>query len=87
MKKIYENFSEIGKDFKHGEHWTHILSSHPSEECYGWQNGIMEFCEWLDKEGLKIVQNPEIYEKLWDDIRTGDLESYEKVPHPEKPKA
>lgn len=47
----------------------------------------MEFCEWLDKEGLKIVQNPEIYEKLWEDVRTGDLESYEKVPHPEKPKA
>jgi len=70
MKKIYENFSEIADDFVDGENWTHQLSDHHSEECYSWMHGIAEFAAFLDFIGVKIIQNQEIYEKLWSRIRS-----------------
>jgi hypothetical protein len=70
MKKIYESFREIAKDFVNGDSWTHTVSSHTEAECLTWQNAIFEFCNFLDTAGVKIVANPEIYEKLWENIRT-----------------
>ena len=69
MKKTYENFLEIGEHFVEGETWTHILSNHTPDECYAWMHGVQEFAHWLDEMGLEIVQNPEIYDKLWDSGR------------------
>ena len=68
MKKIYESFEEIADHFRTGESWTHQLSDHTSDECFAWQQGVMEFGKWLDNAGLKIIQNPEIYKELWDDL-------------------
>ena len=71
MKKIYETFTEIAEDFRDGDHWTHSLSEHENgEECFAWQHGVMEFGKWLDKCGVKIIQNPEIHKTLWEDVRT-----------------
>ena len=75
MKRIYESFSEVAEDFVTGEYWTHSLSPHSSSECFGWQKGVQEFAKWLDSSGAKILENPEIYEKLWD-MRS----------HPDQPK-
>lgn len=71
MRKIYENFKEIAEDFKNGENWTHTLSRHSSDECFTWQQAIMQFCEWLDAAGIKLPEDPKIYEKLWDLTNNG----------------
>jgi len=81
MKLIYENFSEIAEAFKDGEAWTHTLSPHGSNECISWQQGIREFARWLDTAGVKLIQNPEIYDNLWEDLDTSRCfcESCEKL--------
>lgn len=66
MKKIYETFDEIADDFLGGNSWTHVTSNHSSDDCVVWQTAIREFCCWLDRKGVKIIENPEIYDKLWD---------------------
>ena len=76
MKKIYENFSEMAEDFRAGEHWTHQLSDHTSDDCFAWQHGVMEFAKWLDEVGVKIIENPEIYAKLWENVRTHKPERF-----------
>lgn len=70
MKKIYKDFEEIARDFTHGNHWTHRLSDHTSEECFAWQHGVHEFAKWLDAVGVKIIENPEIFDELWEDVRS-----------------
>jgi len=70
MKKIYETFNEIAEDFKDGEHWTHKLSDHTTDDCFAWQHGVAEFAKFLDACGVKIIQNPDIYETLWEGMRT-----------------
>lgn len=77
MKRIYENFTEIAEAFVDGEHWPHMLSEHSEEECNGWQHGVQEFAKWLDTAGVKIIENPEIYEKLWEEVRTYKPETNE----------
>ncbi len=69
MKKIYENFEEIAEDFRTGENWTHFGREHNEDPCSAWQQGAMEFAKWLDTSGVKIIANPEIYEKLWENWR------------------
>ena len=70
MKKIYESFSEIADDFVNGDHWTHLMSEHNSDECLAWQHGIHEFAEWLDSYGLKLVEDTKAYDILWEEIRS-----------------
>jgi hypothetical protein len=70
MKRIYESLYEIAEDFCNGEHWTHLLSDHSPDECYAWQHGVYEFAKFLDSAGVQLVQNPNIYPKLWEEIRT-----------------
>jgi hypothetical protein len=69
MKKIYESFTEIADDFTNGDHWTHALSDHTSDECYPWQHGVDEFAKFLDTCGVKIISNPDIHETLWSDFK------------------
>ncbi len=76
MKQAYENFTEIGEHFVKGECWTHSLSDHSPDDCFAWQHGVLEFAKWLDAVGLKIVANPEHYEKLWEMLRTHKPESF-----------
>lgn len=66
MKKIYESFSEMADDFKNGDYLTHKCSDHTPAECFPWQHGVTEFAKWLDACGVRIIQNPEVYETLWD---------------------
>ena len=66
MKNIYENFEEIADGFCSGDSVTHVFSPHATEECLGWQKGAREFAKFLDGAGMKIVANPEIYDKLWE---------------------
>ena len=70
MKRTYEAFWEIADDFVMGEHWTHACSDHTADECLPWQHGVREFAKWLDEVGVKIIENPEIYETLWENVRT-----------------
>jgi hypothetical protein len=84
MKRMYENFDEIGEDFRDGMNWPHRCSDHTSEECHAWQHGVMEFARWLDKAGLCIVQNPQVYEKLWDSFRTHKPDNYKECCKEEK---
>ena len=70
MKKIYESFTEIAEDFTRGESWAHSFSDHTPDDCFAWQHGVREFAKFLDEYGLKMTENTEIYEKLWDEIRT-----------------
>ena len=76
MKRAYESFQEIADDFTDGAHWTHALSEHRTEDCFAWQHGVMEFAEFLDAVGVKMIANPEIYEQLWEDIRTHKPEKF-----------
>jgi len=80
MKKIYETFEEIAEEFKDGEHWTHKLSDHIPDECFAWQHGVIEFAKFLDACGVKIIQNPEIHETLWEDIRTFKPDKFHVCP-------
>lgn len=66
MKRIYENFAEIARDFTDGTSVTHTGSEHKDPECIGWQHGVKEFAEFLDGVGLSLVANPEIHEVLWE---------------------
>lgn len=70
MKKIYETFEEIAEDFVDGDHWTHRLSDHTNNECFAWQHGVAEFAKFLDAFGVEMISNPEVYEKLWNELRT-----------------
>ena len=70
MKQIYESFSEIASDFCDGDSWTHSLSDHTSDDCLAWQHGVYEFAKFLDGAGIKLVQSPAVYFKLWNKIRT-----------------
>ena len=80
MKRIYESFGEIADDFVNGESWTHQFSDHSADDCYPWQHGVREFAEWLDEVGVEIIANPDIYEKLWDRMRTYQPETYKEHP-------
>ena len=78
MKKVYESFEEIANDFKDGEHWTHQLSDHTSDDCFAWQHGVSEFAKFLDACGVKIIKNTKIHDTLWDDMRTFKPEKFSK---------
>lgn len=65
MKRIYETFAEIADDFVEGDHWTHQLSKHTPDECFPWQQGVMEFADFLDKIGIKMIENPKFGEILF----------------------
>lgn len=70
MRKIYKTFTEMAKDFRNGELWTYQLSDHICDDCVAWQHGIMEFAKWLDEVDIKMIENPGIPTKPWDDART-----------------
>ena len=76
MKKIYETFKEMSEDFVDGDHWTHKLSDHTKDECLAWQHGVIEFANFLDAFGLKIISNSDVYEKLWDEFRAYKPETF-----------
>jgi hypothetical protein len=80
MKHIYQSFSEIAETFTRGESWTHCMSKHSRNECEPWQHGVHEFAHWLDACGVKIVENPEIFDVLWDKARTYKPDSYMECP-------
>lgn len=68
MKTIYQNFEEIADDFKNGDFLSHQLSDHSTEICELWQTSILEFARALDNVGIKLPEDPEIYERFWDNI-------------------
>lgn len=70
MKHTYQSFREIADEFVDGELWTHQLSPHDGDQCFVWQHAITEFADWLDECGVRIIENPEIYDTLWERIRT-----------------
>jgi hypothetical protein len=76
MKKIYESFEEIAADFVNGDHLTHKGSKHDPDECLAWQHGVREFARWLDACGVKIIENPEVYDTLWDSFRPHKPDSF-----------
>jgi hypothetical protein len=78
MKLIYESFTEIAKDFTDGNSITHVLSDHEQKDCFAWQHGVHEFAKWLDSEGLKIISNPDVYSKLWENTRMFKPEKFEE---------
>ena len=71
MKKIYETFIEMAEDFKHGEYITHQLSDHSTDICEVWQESIMEFARALDGAGIKLPDDPDTYEKFWENATNG----------------
>lgn len=83
-RRIYKSFSEIATDFKAPSSWTHSNSkhSHHPAVCDAWQQGITEFAKFLDEIGMKIVQNPDIYNELWRRVR--EFPAVEPVAHPVK---
>ena len=82
MKHTYTSFSEMAEGFTDGDSWTHEMSDHTSDECCAWQHGVEEFANWLDECGVKIIENPEIYDKLWDSLRTHKPDKFSH--HPKK---
>lgn len=56
MKTIYETFYDLADHFRSGYSSTHTQSKHTPEECVGWQEGIIEFAEWLDENGYQLKQ-------------------------------
>ena len=69
MKRIYESFSEIAEHFVDGNSITHRINGHTADECIPWQTGIKDFAAWLDNVGLSLLQNPDIYDKLWERMK------------------
>jgi len=65
MKKIYENYSELGELCRLGEGIFHgaIFNKHEDDSCLAWQQGIRQFAEMLDKyvefpkNGVQIKRN------------------------------
>ncbi len=83
MKHTYQSFKEIANDFIDGDNWTHTRSPHDGKQCLVWQKAILEFADWLDECGVKIIENPEIYDTLWKRMRTAKpAEARETSIHP-----
>lgn len=55
----YKNFKQIADMATNGNSAFHRVEyKHPEEECMGWQRGIHNLANWLDKNGFMVVEIP-----------------------------
>lgn len=68
MKRVYESFEEMADDMTDGEFIAHQLSEHSTGVCYVWATAIKEFARALDRAGIKLPDDPKIYEDFWQNM-------------------